>query len=98
MSPIIPDSGLKPKSGKSSFLFTVVFHIYIFIGSSIGIVLVLPYVIYAIKHRKLKTLVAALTMYRAGGAEAVPIPNFTAPLTAIDIPTHPASKLICHDP
>ena len=98
MTPILPDLGLNPKSGKSSFLFTVVFHIYIFIGSSVGIVLVFPYVLYAIKHRKLKTLVAALTMYRAGGAEAVPVPNFTAPLTAIDIPTHPASKLICHDP
>ena len=98
MTPILPDSGLKPKSDKGSFLFSVVFHIYIFIGSSIGIVLVLPYVIYAIKHRKLKTLVAAITMYRAGGAEAVPVPNFTAPLTAIDIPTHPTSKLICHDP
>ena len=98
MTPILPDLGLKPKSGKSSFLFTVVFHIYIFIGSSVGIVLVLPYVLYAIKHRKLKALVAALTMYRAGGVEAVPVPNFTAPLTAIDIPTQPASKLICHDP
>ena len=98
MTPILPDSGLKPKSGKSSFLFSVVFHIYIFIGSSICIVLVLPYVLYAIKHRKLKTLVAAVTMYRAGGAEVVPVPNFIAPLTAIDIPTHPASKLICHDP
>ena len=98
MTPILPDLGLKPKSGKSSFLFTVVFHIYFFIRSSIGIVLILPYVLYAIKHRKLQTLVAALTMYRAGGAEAVPVPNFTAPPTAIDIPTHPASKLICHDP
>ena len=97
MGPTLPDYE-KNKSGKSSFLFTAVFHIYIFIGSSIGIVLILPYVLYAIKHRKLKALVAALTMYRGGGAEAAPIPNRTAPLTAMDIPTHPASKLICHDP
>ena len=97
MGPTLPDYE-QNKSGKSSFLFTAVFHIYIFIGSSIGIVLILPYVLYAIKHRKLKALVAALTMYRGGGAEAAPIPNHTAPLTAMDIPTHPASKLICHDP
>ena len=97
MGPTLPDYE-QNKSGKSSFLFTAVFHIYIFIGSSIGIVLILPYVLYAIKHRKLKALVAALTMYRGGGAEAAPIPNHTAALTAMDIPTHPASKLICHDP
>ena len=98
MTPRLPDYGLKPKYGKSSFLFTVVFHIYIFVGSSIGIILILPYVFYAVKHRKLKTLVSAMTMYRASTGEAAPIPNLTAPLTAIDIPTHPASKLVCHDP
>ena len=113
MTTKLPDYALKPKSGKSSFLFTVMFHIYIFIGSSIGIILILPYVFYAVKHRKLKTLVTAMTMYRAGTlktlvtamtmyragtGEAAPLPNLTAPLTAIDIPTHPASKLICHDP
>ena len=98
MTPRLPDYGLKPKYGKSSFLFTVVFHIYIFVGSSIGIILILPYVFYAVKHRKLKTLVSAMTMYRASTGEAAPIPNLTAPLTAIDIPIHPASKLICHDP
>ena len=98
MAPKLPDSGLKPKSGKSSFLFTVMFHVYIFVGSSIGIILILPYIIHAVKHRKLKTLVTAMTMYRAGTGEAAPVPNLTAPLTAIDIPTHPASKLVCHDP
>ena len=95
MTPNLPK--LKSYS-KSSFLFTVAFHIYIFVGSSIGILLIIPYVHYTIKHRKVTTLLSAMTLYRVGNGEAAPIPTTYQPLTAIDIPIHPSAKLVCHDP
>ena len=98
------NAGVTPKLpkissySKSSFLFTIAFHIYAFVGSSIGIILIIPYVHHAIKHRRAAALLSAMTLYRAGKGKAAPIPSTFQPLTAVDIPIHPSAKLICHDP
>ena len=84
---------------KSSFLFTVITHIYVFIGSTVGICMLVPQIIYAIKQRKITGLIAAISMYRPNAAEAAPI-NITQAqtLTVMDIPKNPGAKLICQDP
>ena len=86
-----------PGHSKSSFLFTVAFHTYVLIGSSIGIIMILPHLHHAIRHRKISALLAAMTLYR-GQVEATPLPPSPGLLTAVDIPVHPATKLVCHDP
>ena len=86
-----------PGYSKSSFLFTVAFHTYVLIGSSIGIIMILPHLHHAIRHRKISALLAAMTLYR-GQVEATPLPPTPKLLTAVDIPVHPATKLVCHDP
>ena len=99
IQPRLPETPLSPS--KSSFLFTAIVHIYMFTGSTLGILWALPYVWYALKHRKLSALVGAMAMYKASPAEARPI-NFTATtadrLTALDIPANNVTKLVCHDP
>ena len=98
------NAGVTPKLpklnsySKSSFLSTVAFHIYIFVGSSLGIMLIIPYIHHAIKHRKVTALLSAMTLYRAGRGEAAPVLTTPQPLTAIDIPIHPSARLVCHDP
>ena len=84
---------------KSSFLFTVITHIYVFIGSTVGICMLVPQIIYAIKQRKITGLIAAISMYRPNTVEAAPI-NVTQAqtLTVLDIPKNPGAKLICQDP
>ena len=72
-----------------------------FTGSTLGILWALPYVWYAIKHRKLSALVGAMAMYKASPAEAMPIgitQGQTDKLTALDIPSNSVTKLVCHDP
>ena len=98
--PILPDIPLS-ESRKSSFLFTAIVHIYMFTGSTLGILWALPYVWYAIKHRKLSALVGAMAMYKASPAEAMPIgitQGQPDKLTALDIPSNSVTKLVCHDP
>ena len=100
IQPRLPETPLSPS--KSSFLFTAIVHIYMFTGSTLGILWALPYVWYALKHRKLSALVGAMAMYKASPAEARPIYNFTVntadSLTALDIPANNVTKLVCHDP
>ena len=82
-------------------LFTAIVHIYMFTGSTLGILWALPYVWYAIKHRKLSALVGAMAMYKASPAEAMPIgitQGQPDKLTALDIPSNSVTKLVCHDP
>ena len=98
--PILPDIPLS-ESRKSSFLFTAIVHIYMFTGSTLGILWVLPYVWYAIKHRKLSALVGAMAMYKASPAEAMSVgitQGQPEKLTALDIPSNSVTKLVCHDP
>ena len=74
-----------------------------FTGSTLGILWTLPYIWYAIKHRKLSALVGAMALYKASPAEARPL-NITQVteaaqrLTAFDIPSNNVTKLVCHDP
>ena len=84
---------------KSSILFTVITHIYVFIGSTVGICMLIPQIIYAIKQRKITGLIAAISMYRPNTVEAAPM-NVTQAetLTVLDIPKNPGAKLICQDP
>ena len=70
MGPILPETPLSKKS-KSSFLFSVIFHIYIFVGSSVGIMWLIPCILFAIKQRKMKTLVSAMALHQAKPIEAV---------------------------
>ena len=96
------------KRSKSSFLFSAIFHIYIFVGSSVGILWLIPYILFAIKQRKMKTLVSAMALHQARPIEAVTallptvqnasIPILTERLTAMDISTNDVTKLVCHDP
>ena len=103
----LPETPLSKRS-KSSFLFSAIFHIYIFVGSSVGILWLIPYILFAIKQRKMKTLVSAMALHQARPIEAVTaslpavqnvsIPILTERLTAMDILTNDVTKLVCHDP
>ena len=70
-----------------------------FIGSTVGICMLIPQIIYAIKQRKITGLIAAISMYRPNTVEAAPM-NVTQAetLTVLDIPKNPGAKLICQDP
>ena len=70
IGPILPETPLSKKS-KSSFLFSVIFHIYIFVGSSVGIMWLIPCILFAIKQRKMKTLVSSMALHQAKPIEAV---------------------------
>ena len=48
---------------KSSFLYTTILHIYLFIGSTIGILHVIPNVILAIRMKRTSALMGALATY-----------------------------------
>ena len=74
-------------SGNSfSFLFTIAFHIFVFLGSCLSLIMLLPQLYMIIKHKKIKGLVAAITLYnQATEATASPVND-----------TH--TKVICHDP
>ena len=113
LGPILPETPLSQKS-KSSFLFSVIFHIYIFVGSSVGIMWLIPCILFAIKQRKMKTLVSAMALHQAKPIEAVAastsmpaeqtealitsVPSMFEKLTGMDIPTNHMTKLVCHDP
>ena len=66
----LPETPLSKRS-KSSFLFSAIFHIYIFVGSSVGIMWLVPCILFAIKQRKMKTLVSAMALHQAKPIEAV---------------------------
>ena len=83
---------------KDSFLYSFILHIYLFIGSTISVILILPHIIQCIKHKKLRSLVTAVSLYQQSSNLAVEAKPIPAPLTAVDIPTHNMTKLVCHDP
>ena len=70
------------QKSKSSFFFTVIFHIYIFIGSSVGILWLIPCVMFAVKLRKIKALVSAMILHQSKAIEAAAIEVATASLPA----------------
>ena len=70
LGPTLPQNPISQKS-KSSFLFTIIVHIYPFVGSSIAILWLVPWVIMVIKQKKVKTLVSAMALHQARAVEAV---------------------------
>ena len=72
-----------------SFLFSVAFHIFVFLGSTLSIIMLLPQVYMIIKQKKLRGLVAAMALFKqATEATAGPVQPETQQTT----------KVICHDP
>ena len=71
-----------PKKSKSSFFFTVIFHIYVFIGSSVGILWLIPCTMFAVRQRKIKTLVSAIALHQTKAIEAAAVQISTASLPA----------------
>ena len=75
-----------PFGNSFSFMFTVAFHLYVFLGTTISMIMLLPQVYMLLKQKKLRGLVGAITMFKqATRASATP--------TSL-----PPTKVICHDP
>ena len=81
----LPETPLSKRS-KSSFLFSAIFHIYIFVGSLVGILWLVPCILFALKQRKMKTLVSAMALHQAKPIEAV--------AASISVPTEQTETLI----
>ena len=57
-----------------SFMFTVAFHIFVFLGSTLSMIMLLPKVYMIIKQKKLRGLVAAIALFKqATEATAAPV-------------------------
>ena len=81
---VTPDT--VPSGNSFSFMFTVAFHLYVFLGTTISMIMLLPQVYMLFKQKKLRGLVGAITMFKqATKASATP--------TGL-----PTTKVICHDP
>ena len=87
-SPIVWHTKIK-KSTKGSFLVSTIAHTIYLTTTCVVVDLIAPQVYLACKHKKLKTLVAALTLQR--------IPSIQA-LSAFKIPGNKEAKFICQDP
>ena len=87
-SPIVRHTKIK-KSTKGSFLVSTIAHTIYLTTTCVVVALIAPQVYLACKHKKLKTLVAALTLQR--------IPSIQA-LSAFEIPGNKEAKFICQDP
>ena len=75
-----------PSGNSFSFMFTVAFHLYAFLGTTIGMIMLLPQVYMLLKQKKLRGLVGAITMFKqATRVSATP--------TGL-----PPTRVICHDP
>ena len=86
----LPETPLYKRS-KGSFLFSAIFHIYIFVGSSVGISWLVPCILFAMKQRKIKTLVSAMALHQAKPIEAVAastsVPEQTEALITTSVPS-----------
>ena len=80
----VSETPQSPSGNSFAFLFTVAYHIYVFVGSTLSIIMLMPQVYMFCKQNKLRGLVAAATMFKATKASATPT-DMT--------PT----KVICHD-
>ena len=95
------ETPLSKSHSKNSFLFTAIFHIYTMVGSTIAILWAIPYILVAIKQRKMKSLVAAMAMHNMQAIEAASLSaeqGTAGLLTALDNPSNHATKLVCQDP
>ena len=76
----------QPSGNSFAFMLTVAYHVYVFVGTTISMIMLLPQVYMLFKQKKLKGLVAAITMFKqATRASATPT-------------NLPPTKVICHDP
>ena len=87
-SPIVWHTKIK-KSTKGSFLVSTIAHTIYLTTTCVVVALIAPQVYLACKHKKLKTLVAALALQR--------IPSIQA-LSTFEIPGNKEAKFICQDP
>ena len=87
-SPVVQHTKIK-KSTKGSFLVSTIAHTIYLTTTCVVVALIAPQVYLACKDKKLKTLVAALTLQR--------IPSIQA-LSAFEIPGNKEAKFICQDP
>ena len=53
-----------PSGNSFSFMFTVAFHLYVFLGTTISMIMLLPQVYILLKQKKLRGLVGAITMFK----------------------------------
>ena len=96
-SPIYPNSPFFPivrhtsneKPRKGSFLTSTPANIMYLTTSCVLMCILAPQVYLAIKHKKLSTLVGAMTLQRLPATEA---------MSAFEIPNLKEAKLICQDP
>ena len=90
-SPIVQHTRIKKikKSTKGSFLGSTIAHTIYLTTTCVVVALLAPQVYLACKHKKLKTLVAALTLQR--------IPSIQA-ISVFEIPGNKEAKFICQDP
>ena len=75
-----------PSENSFSFMFTVAFHLYVFLGTTISMIMLLPQVYMFFKQKKLRGLVGAITMFKQAT-------RASATSTGL-----PPTKVICHDP
>ena len=89
--PIVRHTSMKipnyPRKG--SFLFSTAAHIVYFCTACILACMLAPQIYLACKHKKLRTLVTAMTLQRLPITEA---------MSAFEIPQNEEAKLICQDP
>ena len=63
-----------PSENSFSFMFTVAFHLYVFLGTTISMIMLLPQVYMLLKQKKLRGLVRAITMLnRPQGPQPLPL-------------------------
>ena len=87
---VVSDTPISISNGNSfSFMFTIAFHIFVFLGSSLSLIMLLPQVYVLLKQKKLRGLVAAITMFKQVNDTSA------APTVMSGVQT---TKLICHDP
>ena len=81
---VVPDEF--PSGNSFSFMFTVAFHLYVFLGTTISMIMLLSQMYILLKQNKLRGLVGAITTFKqATRASATPIGL-------------PPTRVICHDP
>ena len=87
---VVSYSPISISNGNSfSFMFTIAFHIFVFLASSPSLIMLLPQVYVILKQKKLRGLLAAITMFKQVNDASA------APTAVSGVQT---TKLICHDP
>ena len=75
-----------PSGNSFGFMFTVAFHVYVFVGTTISMIMLLPQAYMLLKQKKLRGLVAAITLFKQAT-------KVSATQTGL-----PPTKVICQEP